>query len=153
MNVKKGDEVKIVSGEYAGKTGKVSGVNTKDVTVFVDGVTLKRTIGTEKQVPMRPSKMIITSLDLADNARQRILLRKVKEVKIEKKPEAAPAPKVEAKAEAKAETETKAEEHKHDDHDHSSNDAGHKEHVKNTAPRTKSAVAKSKVAATATGRR
>lgn len=103
MSIRKGDEVKIVTGEYAGKTGQVSAVNTRDFTILIDGVMVKRTIGTEKQVPIRPSKVVITSLNLDDNSRQRILLRKVKEVKVEKKEPKPAETKAEIKTEEKAE--------------------------------------------------
>lgn len=109
MMIRKGDEVKIIRGEHAGKVGQVTDVNSKSFMILVSGITLKKTIGTEKQVPIRLNKVVITSLNLDDNARQKILLRKVKEVKIEKKPEPKPS---EIKSETKIEekTETKAEE-------------------------------------------
>jgi large subunit ribosomal protein L24 len=103
MAIRKGDEVKIIRGEHAGKVGQVTDVNLKNFMIFVSGITLKKTVGTEKQVPIRPNKVIITSLNLDDNARQRILLRKVKEVKIEKKPEPKPVEKIEEKTETKIE--------------------------------------------------
>lgn len=101
MALKRGDEVKVIRGEYAGKTGTITDINLKGYKILVSGITLKRTIGTEKQVPIEPSNVVITSMNLEDNARQKILLRKVKEVKVEKK--AAPAPTVEAKPAEKTE--------------------------------------------------
>lgn len=111
IGVRKGDEVRIVRGEHAGKSGAVSGVDKKSTRIFVSGVTLKRTVGTEKQVPIEPSNVVITNLILNDSARQRILLRKVKEVKVEKPKTVEPKPAEAEKAEAKQErVETKKEE-------------------------------------------
>lgn len=104
MGVRKGDEVKVVRGEHRGKAGAVTEIDRKSSRILIGGVTIKRTVGTEKQVPIRPSSVVITSLSLDDNARQKILLRKVKEVKVEKKAPAPPAPAAEEKkAEAPAE--------------------------------------------------
>lgn len=110
MAVRKGDEIKIIRGKHFGKAGAVSAVDLKENKILVSGVTLKRTIGTEKQVPVEPSNVVITSLNLSDNMRQRILLRKVKEVKVEKPkvPEAVAEKKEEA-AEAAPAVEEKRE--------------------------------------------
>lgn len=109
IGVRKGDEVRIVRGEHAGKSGAVSEVDKKFTRIFVSGITLKRTVGTEKQVPIEPSNIVITNLNLDDNARQRILLRKVKEVKVEKPKTVEPKP-AEEKLEAGQKAETKKEE-------------------------------------------
>lgn len=149
MPVRRGDEVKIIRGDNFGKTGEVTKVDALKYMIFVNGVNVKRTIGTEKQMPVEPSNVVITGLALSDNARQRILLRKVKQVVVPKKE--APAPvvaSVPAAAEKKA--EKPAEEHKHDGHDHAGHDHPH-DHAgrghAHEASKTKSATAKSKVAA------
>lgn len=97
----KGDEVKILNGDYAGQSGAVESVSLASMTVAVNGVKIKRTVGTEKQVPLKPSNLVVTSLNLDDKMRQKILLRKVKEVKVEPRAkkadvEAKPAEKSEA---------------------------------------------------------
>mgnify|MGYP001574774059 CR=1 FL=1 len=104
--IRKGDEVKIIRGKHAGKGGAISEVDLKNSVVLIDGLKIKRTIGTEKQIPIKPSKLVITNLNLGDNMRQRILLRKVKEVKVEKPKIVEPKPaeeKVEVKQEIKQE--------------------------------------------------
>ena len=75
--VKKGDEVQVMRGKHAGKTGKVSRVNLKDYKVYIEGITAKRTVGTEVQVPIQPSKLKITTLNLDDALRRKVLQRKV----------------------------------------------------------------------------
>ncbi len=111
LPIRKGDEVQIMRGENVGKTGKVARVDLKDYKVFIEGITTKRTVGTEVQIPISPSNLKITNLNLDDEMRRKILLRKVKEVKV---PEKKPEPKVEKKVEEKvsekpAEKETKEE--------------------------------------------
>ncbi len=136
MPIRKGDEVKIIRGDNFGKTGEVTKVDALKYMIFVNGVNVKRTIGTEKQMPIEPSNVVITSLALNDNKRQRILLRKVKNVVVPVKKEApAPAPSAAA--------------HSHEGHDHAHehahDHAGHT-HAHETS-KTKSATAKSKAAA------
>lgn len=130
MSVRKGDEVKIIRGEHSGKTGEIMDIDLKKYMIFVNGVTIKRTVGTEKQVAIEPSNVVITSMKLDDNMRQRILLRKVKEVVVPKK-EVKAEPKVEAKAETKPAEGEKAE-HDHSDHaghDHAGHDHADHDHA------------------------
>lgn len=152
MSVRKGDEVKIIRGDHFGKAGEVVDIDLKKYMIFVNGVTIKRTVGTEKQVAVEPSNVVITSLKLDDNMRQRILLRKVKEVVVPKK-EVKAEPKVEAAAKADAPAKATAKpaaaadkgEHDHAGHDHADHDhAGHdhskeeaKEHPTYTKPPAK----------------
>lgn len=62
MPVRKGDEVIILRGKYKKKTGKVSRVDLKKSKVYVEGITRKKVAGTEVQVPLEPSNLMITSL-------------------------------------------------------------------------------------------
>jgi large subunit ribosomal protein L24 len=73
--VRKGDEVEIMRGEFAGKRGKVSKVDYKNYKVYVEGITRKRTTGTDVQVPFHPSKLKIINLNLEDELRRKALLR------------------------------------------------------------------------------
>ena len=76
MAVRKGDEVQIMRGKFKGKTGKVARVNYKKYRIYIEGVTRKRTVGTEAQVGIHPSKVKIISLDVGDKLRQKIIERK-----------------------------------------------------------------------------
>ena len=82
LPVRKGDEVEIMNGSYAGKTGKIANIDLKYYKVYFEGITRKRTVGTEVQVPIHPSKLKITNLNLDDEFRRKILQRKG--VKVEK---------------------------------------------------------------------
>jgi len=67
--LRKGDVVKIMRGEFKGKTGKVVLVNTKKMKVFVEGMQRTRKDGTKINVPLDPSKLQIISLNLDDKKR------------------------------------------------------------------------------------
>jgi len=76
LPVRKGDEVQVMRGKFKGKTGKVARVNYKKYRVYIEGITRKRTVGTEAQVSLHPSKLKIINLNLDDKKRQKILERK-----------------------------------------------------------------------------
>jgi len=68
--VRKGDRVLIVRGSYKGHEGKVVGVDVDNMRIFVEGVNLKKADGTEVPLPIHPSKVVITELDLSDPRRK-----------------------------------------------------------------------------------
>jgi len=70
-----GDEVKIMRGEFKGKTGKIVKLDTKEYKVYVDVAKKKRTVGTEYLVPISPSNLMVINLNLEDKYRQKILER------------------------------------------------------------------------------
>ncbi|OGI15372.1 50S ribosomal protein L24 [Candidatus Micrarchaeota archaeon RBG_16_49_10] len=74
--VRKGDEVEIMRGDFKKKKGKISRVNIKTAKVYVDGVTIKKVEGTEVAVPLDPSNLRVTDLELKDKRRVEALNRK-----------------------------------------------------------------------------
>lgn len=82
LPVRKGDEVEIMRGEHAGKKGKIARLDLKKYRVYIEGIIIKRTAGTEVQVPIHPSNLKLVNPDLTDKFRRKILERK-KEVKLE----------------------------------------------------------------------
>ena len=72
----KGDSVKIITGEYKGKAGKVTAVNLKRQIIHIEGILTKKANGKEAFIPMRPSNVIITEFNLKDEKRKKILERK-----------------------------------------------------------------------------
>jgi len=76
FSVRKGDEVEIMRGTFKKKKGKISRVDSKKYKVYIEGVTRKRTDGTERQVPIHPSNLRIINLNLGDKRRVKILERK-----------------------------------------------------------------------------
>lgn len=76
LPLRKGDDIQVMRGKFKGKTGKVSRVNYKRYRVYIEGITRKRTVGTETQVALHPSKLKIINLNLDDKRRREIIERK-----------------------------------------------------------------------------
>ncbi len=76
MPIRKGDRVKVVRGDYKGTEGEVISVDREKYRIAIKGLIRKKTDGTEIPIPIHPSKVIITKLDLKDDARKKILERK-----------------------------------------------------------------------------
>jgi len=76
LPVRRGDTVKIMRGEREGFEGKVAGVDRTKYRISIEGVTRERVDGTAVPVPIHPSKVMITSLNLDDKWRKEILKRK-----------------------------------------------------------------------------
>ena len=100
--VRTGDTVKIMRGDRKGFEGKVSRVDRKKYRIFVDGATREKVDGTTTLIPIHPSKVMITRLNLDDKWRRKMLERKgaIERAKMPKEKiveEEAEAPKKEAK--------------------------------------------------------
>jgi large subunit ribosomal protein L24 len=74
--VRKGDTVMIMRGDRKGFEGKVTQVNRKNYRIFVEGADREKVDGTKISVPIHPSKVMITRLNLDDKWRKKILERK-----------------------------------------------------------------------------
>ena len=82
--IRKGDTVTIVRGEHKKKTGKVSKVLRDELKINVEGITRSKTDGTKVFVPIDPSNVVITELELSDERRVKSL-RRGKKTKAPKK--------------------------------------------------------------------
>ncbi|RLI28296.1 50S ribosomal protein L24 [Candidatus Bathyarchaeota archaeon] len=69
LPLRKGDTVRIMRGAYAGIEGKVRSVDLKRFRVTVEGVTREKADGTTVFIPIHPSNLMITKLDLSDKWR------------------------------------------------------------------------------------
>ena len=67
--VRKGDTVKIETGNYKSKSGKVTRVSLAKVAVYIDNIDVTRADGTKALYPIHPSNVTITKLDLTDKRR------------------------------------------------------------------------------------
>lgn len=76
LPVRKGDEVRILRGSFAGMTGKVNRVDLRRIRIYIDGVTREKADGTPVFIPIHPSKVEIVKLDLSDPKRKEVLERK-----------------------------------------------------------------------------
>ncbi|MEM4195205.1 MAG: 50S ribosomal protein L24 [Candidatus Anstonellales archaeon] len=57
--VRKGDRIKVMRGDFKGKTGIVASVNYKKATVTVEGISKRNSRGVDVLVPLRPSNLMI----------------------------------------------------------------------------------------------
>ena len=76
MNLRKGDGVKIMRGQFKNKTGKIEEVSVKKTLVYVDGIEIAKRDGTKARYPINPSNLIITNVNMDDKMRNKIIERK-----------------------------------------------------------------------------
>jgi len=69
VQLRKGDTIKVLRGDFRGREGKVAKVNLKNESIEVDGVTLHKADGSEVARPIHPSNVMVTKLDLKDKLR------------------------------------------------------------------------------------
>lgn len=72
----KGDKVKILKGQFKGKSGKVEMVDTKKYKVHITDINSQKLDGTKVRYPLYASNLVIQELNLEDKKRQEILKRK-----------------------------------------------------------------------------
>jgi large subunit ribosomal protein L24 len=76
LPVRSGDSVRIMRGDQKGFEGKITSINRKKYRIYVEGLTREKVDGTTIFVPIHPSKVMITRLNLDDKWRKKILDRK-----------------------------------------------------------------------------
>ena len=103
--VRNGDTVMIMRGDRKGSEGKVTQINRKNYRIFIEGATREKVDGTTTLIPIHPSKVMITRLNLDDKWRKKILERKGVTEKAEIAEEE--PPKKKAKKESKTSKMTK----------------------------------------------
>ncbi len=81
--VRTGDTVRIMRGERKGFEGKVSQVDRTKYRISVEGATREKVDGTTTLIPIHPSKVMITRINLDDKWRRSILERKSTGKKVE----------------------------------------------------------------------
>ncbi len=74
--VRTGDSVKILRGQYKGKSGKIEKVLVKKTRVWIEGVSRTKRDGSKSYYPIHPSNLLITELNLSDKKRKEALERK-----------------------------------------------------------------------------
>jgi len=75
--LKKGDKVKIIIGEFKGKVGKISLVNSMKLKVAIDGIQRTKKDGTKINVLVDPSNLQIQELNLEDKRRIKSIGKKI----------------------------------------------------------------------------
>lgn len=76
LAVRRGDRVLVQRGDYAGQEEEVTEVDLDRRYVYVKEITQEKVDGTKSFVPIRPSNLEITRLNLDDERRQKILQRR-----------------------------------------------------------------------------
>ena len=76
MPIRKGDTVTILRGAFRDVEGKVTQAGKKVVSIYVEGVTKEKSDGSTIFVPIHPSKVMITKINLDDKWRKDILERR-----------------------------------------------------------------------------
>lgn len=89
LPVRKGDTVRVLSGSFVGREERVARVVRRDYSLVLDNVTLKTGEEKLKPLPIRPSHLVITRLNLSDPWRRRILRVSDEEVTPEERGEPA----------------------------------------------------------------
>ncbi|MBI4210134.1 MAG: 50S ribosomal protein L24 [Candidatus Diapherotrites archaeon] len=71
LEARKGDTAKVLRGskKFAGRQGKITEVMTGKRMVLIEGIVRKKIDGTEKQVPFRPSNLLLVAIDEKDERR------------------------------------------------------------------------------------
>ena len=72
-SLRKGDKVKVIHGNFKKHEGKVERVELGRTRAFVSGIEYTKKDGTKKMIPINPSNLMITELNMDDKLRQKIL--------------------------------------------------------------------------------
>jgi large subunit ribosomal protein L24 len=76
IRVRTGDRVKVMTGQFKGKSGKVESVDSKKAKLLIEGIEFQKKEGTKLKYPIAVSNVMITDLNLSDKKRQESLKRK-----------------------------------------------------------------------------
>lgn len=79
--VRKGDKVKVLRGQFAGKIGNVEDVQIRNQRIAVEGVTYTGRDGKKKHYLLHASKVVILELNLDDKKRKASLDKSNKQIK------------------------------------------------------------------------
>src|SRR3989338_320533 len=81
INLRKGDNVKVMRGQFRNKQGKVEEVDLKKTLIYISGIEISKKDGTKARRPLHPSNLLATELNVDDKMRNKVLKRKEKNVK------------------------------------------------------------------------
>ena len=76
LPIRKGDSVLIKKREFRKKKGKITGVDSYNLKVYIEGIQRNKKDGTKAEVPFYPSNLQITELNIEDKKRINSLQRK-----------------------------------------------------------------------------
>jgi large subunit ribosomal protein L24 len=78
LAVRSGDTVRVMRGDHEGFEGKITRIDLKTYRIYLEGLTREKVDGTAVFLPVHPSKVMVTRLNLDDKWRKKILERKQK---------------------------------------------------------------------------
>ncbi|MEM1550323.1 MAG: 50S ribosomal protein L24 [Candidatus Bathyarchaeia archaeon] len=76
--IRVGDVVRVMRGDYKGVEGKVIRVDREKYRIHIEGITRQKVDGTTVYIPIHPSNVEITKLNMDDTRRREILERRAK---------------------------------------------------------------------------
>lgn len=76
ISIRKGDNVKVMRGQFRNKQGKVEEVDLKKILVYISGIEVSKKDGTKARRPLHPSNLLVTELNIDDKMRSKVLERK-----------------------------------------------------------------------------
>ncbi len=71
FTLKKGDKVKILRGQFKGKSGKVERIDTTKLRTYITGIEFIKKEGSKALYPIHPSNLIIEELNTEDRRRMK----------------------------------------------------------------------------------
>lgn len=78
FSLKKGDKVKVITGQFKKHMGKVERIDLKALKVYLSGVEVSKKDGTKTTFPFNPSNLMIMELNLDDKMRRKMIERGTK---------------------------------------------------------------------------
>lgn len=78
LSLRKGDEVKVMRGDFKGEEGKVNRIDTKNKKIYVEGIEISKKDGTKAFRPFKPSNLMITKLNTDDKKRLKNIIEEKK---------------------------------------------------------------------------
>ena len=81
IQIKKGDNVKIMKGKFKNKIGKIIEVDLKRSRIIIEGIQVKKQDGSMAKVPLKASNLQIIELNLNDKKRSGKLEMKKEQTK------------------------------------------------------------------------
>lgn len=81
ISVRSGDKVTVLIGSYRGTSGKVDHVNVRKTKVYITGIERAKKDGSKTLLPINPSNLMITELNIGDKKREAMLARNVQQKK------------------------------------------------------------------------
>ena len=83
MPLRKGDTIIVVRGAFRDVEGKITRADHKNTSIYVEGITREKSDGRTIFLPIYPSNVMLTKLNLDDKWRKKILGRRASKSVVE----------------------------------------------------------------------